>query len=234
LVLGTSDVSVLDMASAYSTLSREGARIDPIVVVRVEDSDGNVLRTFGPESEQVMAESTAQTVNWVLSQVIQDGTGRSAAIEQPAAGKTGTTEEYRDAWFVGYTCSLTAAVWVGYDQANPDGTPRLMTSVHGEPVTGGSIPATIWHDFMALATQRYDSCAIPQPYTFGGTILNPELATSSTTSTTETSTTTGSTTSTSEVPETTTSTTEVPETTTSSTPPSTTPGSTAPPPTDDG
>jgi 1A family penicillin-binding protein len=235
LVLGTSDVSVLDMASAYSTLSRDGARIDPIVVVRVEDSDGNVLRTFGPESEQVMGELTAQTVNWVLSQVIQDGTGRDAAIDQPAAGKTGTTEEYRDAWFVGYTCSLTAAVWVGYDEANPDGTPRLMTSVHGDPVTGGSIPATIWHDFMQLATQRYDSCSISQPYTFGGTILNPELATSSTTSTTDTSTTTGSTTSTSEPPETTTS---VPPSTGSTlpptTPPSTTPGSTGPPITDDG
>jgi penicillin-binding protein 1A len=230
LVLGSEEVSVIDMATAYGTLARGGERIDPIVVTRVEDAEGNVLRTYQPERQRVLDELTTQTVNWVLSQVIQDGTGRGAAISQPAAGKTGTTEEYRDAWFVGYTCELTAAVWVGFDEPNDDGSPRLMTSVHGEPVTGGSIPADIWRAFMEPAARRYESCAIPQPYTFGGTVLNPELATTTTTETTETSTTTGSTTTT-EPPETTTTAPPDTETTLPPSTPTTGGGTTSVPPT---
>lgn len=226
LVLGTSEVSVLDMADAYSTFSRGGEQVDPIVVTRVEDADGNVLRTYGPQRERVIDELTAQTVNWVLSQVIQGGTARDAAISQPAAGKTGTTEEYRDAWFVGYTCSLTTAVWVGYDEANPDGTPRLMTNVNGSPVTGGSLPADIWRAYMEIATQRFDRCEILQPYTFGGTVLNPELATTTTTEPETTTTTEPETTTTTEDPDATT-TTEAPETTTTTEAPPTT----EPPPT---
>ncbi len=235
LVLGSAEVSVLDMANAYATLARGGERVDPILVTRVEDAAGNVLRTYGPRRERVLDELSAATVSWVLRQVIEGGTGRSAAISVPAAGKTGTTEEYRDAWFVGYTCSLSTAVWVGYDESLPDGSPRLMTSVHGGPVTGGSIPADIWRGFMQVAAPRFDTCEIIQPYTFAGTVLNPDLAT---TTTTETTTTTATTTTT-EVPETTT-TTAVPETTTTAaptttttpattTPTSTVPSTTAPP-----
>lgn len=225
LVLGSSEVSVLDMADAYSTFSRGGEQVDPIVVTRVEDRDGNVLATFGPQRERVLDELTAQIVTWVLSQVIADGTGSDAAISQPAAGKTGTTEEYRDAWFVGYTCSLTTAVWVGYDEANPDGTPRLMTNVHGSPVTGGSLPADIWRAYMEVATQRFDRCEIVQPYTLGATILHPELGT---TTTTEPETTT-----TTEDPDATTTTTEDPDATTTTEAPPTTepPPTTAAPPT---
>ncbi len=223
LVLGTGDVSVLDMASAYSTLAREGERIDPIIVTRVEDQYGNVLRSYGPNREQVLDQLAAQTVNWVLTQVIQSGTGTGAAIPLPAAGKTGTTEEYRDAWFAGFSCGLTTAVWVGFADPNADGTPHLMTSVRGNQVTGGSLPATIWSRYMEPATSGHDSCPIFEPFTLAGEILNPHLVTTTTTSTTST---TIDTTSTSEA--TTTTTSESPDTTL---PPTT--DTTLPPPTSD-
>lgn len=229
LVLGGSEVSVLDMADAYSTLSRGGEQVDPIVVTRIEDRDGNVLQTFGPQRERVMDEVTAQTVSYAMNQVIEGGTGTGARISQPAAGKTGTTEDYRDAWFVGYTCSLTAAVWVGFDEADADGTPRYMTDVHGGEVTGGSIPADIWRTFMETATASYESCPMTQPYVFGGTVLNPELATTTTSEPPSTTSTTGDSTTTTEVPESTT-TTEPPSSTTlpPSTPPSAPPTTSSP------
>lgn len=227
LVLGAGEVSVLDMASAYSTFIREGQRVDPLVVTRVEDAAGNVLASYGPQREQVLDPLTGQTVSWVLSQVMQDGTGSGAAISQPAGGKTGTTEEYRDAWFAGFTCKLTAAVWVGYDEAEPDGSPKLMTEVRGGPVTGGSLPADIWQAFMQEAAGRYESCPIPQPYTFGGEMLNPELVTTTTTSTSSTTSPDATTTE----PEESTTTTEAPEGTTTTEPPpdTTVPPSTEPP-----
>lgn len=221
LVLGTGDVSVLDMASAYSTLSREGERIDPTVVTRIEDQYGNVLRSYGPQREQVVDQLAAQTVNWVLTQVIQGGTGTRAFIPLPAAGKTGTTEEYRDAWFAGFSCDLTTAVWVGFAEPNPDGSPHLMTDVRGDQVTGGSLPATIWGRFMEQATSGHDSCPIFEPFTYAGEILNPHLGTTTTTSTTST---TSDATTTSEAP-----TTTEPETPDTTLPPAT--ETTLPPPT---
>jgi penicillin-binding protein 1A len=227
LVLGTSEVSVLDMASAYSTFARGGEHIPPVVVTRVESAEGELLRAYGPERERVLGELHNATVNWILRSVIEGGTGRGAALSRPAAGKTGTTEEYRDAWFVGYTCSLTAAVWVGYDQAEADGSPRLMRAVRGREVTGGSLPADIWRSFMAVASRRYDSCEIVPPYAYPGTVLNPELATTTTTEPPETTTTEGPAPTTTEVPDTTTTappTTEPPAPTTEAPAPPTTGG----------
>jgi penicillin-binding protein 1A len=148
LVLGTSEVSVVDMATAYSTFGRDGRRIDAHIIGRVEDADGTTVYEFskGP-GEQVIKPGTARAVNHALQEVIADGTGTGARLDRPAAGKTGTTQDYGDAWFAGYTPNYTAVVWMGY----PEGPAHRMTDVHGRSVTGGSFPAEIWKRFMDAA-----------------------------------------------------------------------------------
>ena len=121
LVLGTNEVSVLDMASAFSTFPARGLHVDPYVIRRVESADGEVLYDAATErqADQVISEEVADTVNSVLSGVLDEGTGAAAGLGRTAAGKTGTTSDARDAWFVGYSCELTAAVWMGYEQPRP-------------------------------------------------------------------------------------------------------------------
>lgn len=233
LVLGTSGVSVLDMASAYSTLANSGEHIAATTVTRVTDAKGTVLYEAPGTRERIIPEDIAKEVNWTLNQVIDSGTGTSAQFGQPAAGKTGTTEGYRDAWFVGYTCELTAAVWMGYPGADAEG-PQFMTDVHGIKVTGGSFPAEIWRKYMAKATEGLESCPFDKPTlapaSTGTSLPDWDSSSSSTTTTTtdssSTSTTerTGPTTTTSPptTPPTsapTTTTTEPPETTTTTEPP---------------
>ncbi|MDZ7734343.1 MAG: transglycosylase domain-containing protein [Acidimicrobiia bacterium] len=218
LVLGAGEVSVLDMASMYSTFANTGEHVEPVMITRVEDREGNVLRSFTPSRERVLDETEARTVNHVLHQVVEDGTGEAAAFGQVAAGKTGTTQEYRDAWFIGYTCRLTAAVWMGYARPDADGSPRVMDDVRGREVTGGSLPATVWRRFMERATQGLDDCPFDPPARFPGRILNPELVT--TTVDPESITTTTAAPSTTAPP---------PTTTTPPPPPTTAPSTTAPP-----
>jgi penicillin-binding protein 1A len=162
LVLGTSDVSVLDMASAYSTFADEGDHIGPFVVTKVTNADGEVLYRAPTDRTPVLDKNVADTVNWVLSQVVQGGTGTGAQFGQPLAGKTGTTEDYHDAWFVGYTCKLTTAVWVGYPN-EPGQKPKDLQGVHGINVTGGTLPASIFSTYMGHATQGLSSCAFNKP-----------------------------------------------------------------------
>lgn len=162
VVLGTGNVSVLDMASAYSTLADRGEHITPIVVTRITDAKGTILYEPDGVKERVLSEEVADSVNWALNQVVEVGTGTSARFSQPAAGKTGTTENYRDAWFVGFTCKLTTAVWMGY-AGQSDSEPRYMNNVHGIEVTGGSFPAEIWRKFMVDATQGLESCPFERP-----------------------------------------------------------------------
>ena len=105
LVLGSGEVSVLDMASAYSTFANRGAHVNPVVVTRITDSDGNELFSSRYDAETVLQVATADAVTTAMRAVIDEGTGGNARIGRDAAGKTGTTEDYRDAWFVGYTCT---------------------------------------------------------------------------------------------------------------------------------
>ena len=143
IALGSAEVSVLDMAAAYATLANRGTAVEPTTIRSIKLATGEV---FTPDQEiapQAVAPGTAYLVTKALQDVIRDGTGRAAYIGRPAAGKTGTTNDYADAWFVGYTPNLVAAVWVGY----PEG--RIpMTSVHGVRVLGGTFPASIWRAFM--------------------------------------------------------------------------------------
>jgi penicillin-binding protein 1A len=215
LTLGTSEVSVLDMASGYSTLADNGEHIKPTVVTKVTDAKGNVLYENKVIRKRVLDAKDVAKVNYILNQVVEGGTGTGARIGQPSAGKTGTTENNRDAWFVGFTCKLTTAVWVGY----PDGT--FMKSVHGISVTGGSFPATIWKKYMTVATKGTSSCPFPYP-TDDGTNLGSTSSTSSTSTSSSSSTSTSSTvkpsTTTSSTSTSTTSTTTTTTTTTTITP----------------
>lgn len=151
LVLGGGEVSVMDMAAGYSTLANRGVAKSPIAVTRVEFPNG-VVKTYTPETTQALTDIQAARVTYALEQVIDGGTGKAAAIGRPAAGKTGTTQNNNDAWFVGYTPKLTAAVWMGYvDKLQP------MDDVHGLKVQGGNLPAEIWRKFMTAATADFDT-----------------------------------------------------------------------------
>jgi len=136
-------VSPLDMANAYATLAAGGKRARPYSIMQVKDANGQVLADASPRSTRAMDAAVAYLTTDILRGVIARGTGTAAQIGRPAAGKTGTTQEYRDAWFVGFTPDIATAVWVGY----PD-SQREMKSVHGRAVTGGSFPAEIWASFM--------------------------------------------------------------------------------------
>jgi penicillin-binding protein 1A len=142
----TRGVSPLEMANAYATLASGGMRNEPIAIARVKFPDGKVEDLGKPKRERVLSDAVAYEVTKILKMNIQSGTGTRANIGCSAAGKTGTTDNFNDAWFDGYTPRLTAAVWVGY----PDAL-REMRSVHGISVAGGTFPAMIWNKFMQVA-----------------------------------------------------------------------------------
>jgi penicillin-binding protein 1A len=222
LVLGSEEVSVMDMASAYSTFAARGSHVDPYTIRRIEDASGTVLFDAARDLQrtQVIRQEVADTVTSVLTGVISKGTGKSAALRTLAAGKTGTTNEAKDAWFTGYTCNLTAAVWMGYEQ------PQEMKSFKGRTVAGGTFPAAIWREFMNKATRDDGPCRYP-PADAGQRTLNGGLSPTNASTTTTPRSSTSSTSSTSTVPQS--STTTTPPTT--SAPTTTVPVTTAPTPT---
>ena len=150
--LGSVAVSPLELARAYATLANEGRRVDgsefenrPRVVKTVARVRSSREDVNAPIPTQVMEESHAELLTDILEDVVQSGTGKRAAIPaREVAGKTGTTDNYGDAWFVGYTPELVVAVWVGY----PDSLTPMRTEFNGEPVAGGTLPAMIWKAFM--------------------------------------------------------------------------------------
>jgi membrane peptidoglycan carboxypeptidase len=153
--LGADPVSPLEMARAYASFATGGQRIDgsifdnrPRVVLSVSGTKNRPVR------HQAISETNAKIVNSILQQVVQSGTGKRAALPdgRPVAGKTGTTENYGDAWFVGYTPQLVVAVWVGY----PTTLRPMLTEYHGDPVAGGTYPALIWKSFMESALRHLD------------------------------------------------------------------------------
>lgn len=166
----TTGVSPLEMASAYATLGTQGNRLQgslifdperpqfPVSIIRVESADGKLLDGNELVRTRVLDPAIAYETTTMLQQVIARGTGTAAQIGRPAAGKTGTTQRYRDAWFVGYTPQLVTAVWVGYPHAQQE-----MTDVHGRKVTGGSFPAQIWAAYMIAAHEGIEPTDFPQP-----------------------------------------------------------------------
>ncbi len=151
--LGAEAVNPLEMARAFSAFAYRGRRIDgaafgnrPRAISIVRNESGTVVDNNRPLGRPVLTENTAALVTSLLQSVVRGGTGRQAQLSdgRQVAGKTGTTENYGDAWFVGYTPQLVAAVWVGY----PNTLRPMLTEYHGQAVAGGTYPALIWKSFM--------------------------------------------------------------------------------------
>jgi 1A family penicillin-binding protein len=143
ITLGTQNCTPLEMASAYGTLAANGVHAKATGILKVVGPDGKVMYDGKPQRKQAISPEVAYAATQVLEHVITGGTGTAAEIGRPAAGKTGTSENYRDAWFVGYTPQLVTSVWVGFT------TERAMEDVHGERGFGGTLAAPIWAEFMS-------------------------------------------------------------------------------------
>lgn len=139
LALGSSSMTLLELTGAYGVFANQGMKLDPYMVTRVEDSSGQALEQTLFEPRQVLTKETAYLVTNMLEDVIQRGTAQQArSIDRPIAGKTGTTNDYTDAWFIGYTPNLVVGVWVGFDDI------RSL----GETESGAHAALPIWMDFM--------------------------------------------------------------------------------------
>jgi penicillin-binding protein 1A len=152
IALGTSEVTLLELTGAYAPFANGGKGALPHIIARVRDGDGKVLYARKRSTTgQVVAPGNVDAMNDMLSGTLSFGTGQKAAIEgHEAAGKTGTTQSFRDAWFVGYTAHYVGGVWIGNDDS------RKM-----KKVTGGTLPALLWHDVMAYAHE--DKTPLPLP-----------------------------------------------------------------------
>ncbi|UCD81715.1 MAG: hypothetical protein JSW26_09915, partial [Desulfobacterales bacterium] len=149
VALGTSGVSPLEMASAFAAFATGGVRHEPFLIHRVEDPLGRVLEEHIVGGRRTLDATVAFQVVDMMRGVIDEGTGavvRRLGFNLPAAGKTGTTDDYRDAWFTGFTPNLSVAVWVGFDRG------MGMRDKQGQGITGGRGAAPIWTDFMIKAT----------------------------------------------------------------------------------
>ena len=161
LALGAAETSPLEMASAYGTFANRGVRAEATGILRVIDRNGNVLiDNTHPTGTPVLDQKVADNVTDVLTGVVERGTGKTARLEgRPVAGKTGTAQSYRAAWFVGYTPQIATAVWMGH----ADGQ-HSLTGINGvRVVTGGTHPAIAWHDYMAVAMEGREVLAFPVP-----------------------------------------------------------------------
>jgi penicillin-binding protein 1A len=171
LSLGSGDVTTLQLASAFGTWANRGIHQAPHLVEKVVDSKGRVLEDHrGQQGTQVIAREHADTMNLVLRGAVENGTGTAARLYgREVAGKTGTTSDYTDARFVGYTTDLVTSVWLGFDDPK-----KKLVNVRGyDGISGGTLPAQIWHDFMDGATRNRPNQAFVQPEQLGGVVLNP-------------------------------------------------------------
>lgn len=154
LALGVAVVSPLELTAAYAPLVNGGLRVEPGFIISVRAEDGELLEEPSPKVADAIRPEIAYALTNILRGVIERGTGKSAAaLGRPAAGKTGTTNDYRDAWFVGYTPGLVAGVWLGYDDNHPA----------GRGFTGGQAAAPIWLDFMRAALEGAPARDFPKP-----------------------------------------------------------------------
>jgi penicillin-binding protein 1A len=155
IALGTSEVSPLELTSAYGTLADNGVHVDPISILRIEDRNGIVIEKFVPEYQQAISPQTASIITNMLQDVVNYGTGAGARryFQYPCAGKTGTTQNFSDAWFIGYTPTLAAGVWVGFDDHR-----IKFTSAYGQ---GARAAMPVWAMFMEHA---YKDLNLPVRY----------------------------------------------------------------------
>jgi penicillin-binding protein 1A len=158
IALGTSEVSPLELISAYAPFANGGLAVVPHVVERITASNGKVLYTRNEQPlGRIIDARYVGMMNEMMAQTLTIGTAHKAALPGwPAAGKTGTSQDFRDAWFIGYTAHLVTGVWLG----NDDGTPT-------KKITGGSLPVDIWSRFMRGAHQGVPVAALPGPSAAG-------------------------------------------------------------------
>ena len=156
LGLGTSEVTLEEMVQAFSVFDNQGVRVEPFGILSVKDASGRILENNSPVAQEVLDPETAYIMTHTMKDVIDQGTGRiirRLGFTYPAAGKTGTTNDNVDAWFIGYTPDLACGVWVGYDD-------RISL---GKKQTGGETAAPIWADFMKAATAGKEPKDFPLP-----------------------------------------------------------------------
>ncbi|MFL5798959.1 MAG: transglycosylase domain-containing protein [Actinomycetota bacterium] len=160
ITLGTQTVTPLDMATGYATLASQGVRHNPTGLLSVAGPSGNTVVEPTGAPARVLTKTEADLVTYALQGVVQHGTGTAAALAgRPVAGKTGTAQNFQDAWFCGYTPQLATCVWVGYPKGEIP-----MHDIEGFPdVFGGSVPALIWHDFMTDAMAGRQVKDFPTP-----------------------------------------------------------------------
>jgi penicillin-binding protein 1A len=161
IAIGTQEVSPLDMASAFGVFANRGLRAEPTPVLKITDRDGKVIEdnTLTQRVSRVLEEPVADNVTKILKGVIEAGTGTAADLGRPAAGKTGTSQNWENAWFVGYTPTLSTAIWMGYREGNIP-----MRGVHGVAhVAGGTIPARMWHNYMIEAVKGVEPTDFNEP-----------------------------------------------------------------------
>jgi penicillin-binding protein 1A len=161
-VLGAEQVNTVEMANAYSTLANVGYRVAPTPIIKVTDSRGRVLYRARPRRQLAVTPAVAWVTDEILQKVVQSGTGAAANIGRPAIGKTGTSQNYHDAWFVGAVPQLAAAVWVGFPQGD---IPMVAPRTRIPQVLGGTWPAQIWNLFMSKATRNMDVERFGRPTT---------------------------------------------------------------------
>ncbi len=174
IALGAVEATLLEMTGAYAHLPNGGKQVVPYGITRIRTREGKELyKHEALEGDPVLAKGTVEMMNYMLMDVATRGTGAKAALAgRQVAGKTGTSQDFKDAWFIGFTAQLVTGVWVGNDDNKP------MAKV-----TGGSLPTTIWHDFMTKAMEGQPVASIPSsegssegllPWLFGGSSANPE------------------------------------------------------------
>ena len=153
IALGSNSVKLFEMTRAFGVFANGGYKVEPYAIERVESSRGTILyEAKKARTSKVLNINTAATMTTIMKTVITSGTGRAADIGKPAAGKTGTTDDSKDAYFIGFTPDVAAGVWVGNDDNSQMGG-----------VTGGTIPAKIWHDVMVVATEPYGKSDFEYP-----------------------------------------------------------------------
>jgi membrane carboxypeptidase/penicillin-binding protein len=167
LALGTGEATLKDMVLAYTPLTNGGSRPEARTIIRTYGRKRHAFTENPPSSAPVLSPATAFVTTRMLMDVMQYGTAkglRKFSLEHPSAGKTGTTDDYRDAWFIGYTPRIITGVWVGYDKPKP----------LGKGFTGGTVAAPIWERFMESAIAARPSADFPKPDTVISATIDPE------------------------------------------------------------
>jgi penicillin-binding protein 1A len=168
ITLGPEGVSPLEMTDAFATLAAGGVRHYPEALASVA-APGQLPHVIGQPGTRVISKSVAESVTYALGGVVRGGTGTAAYFGRPMAGKTGTAENFNDAWFCGFVPQLATCVWIGYPQGE---IPMQGLDGFGQ-VVGGSVPARIWHDFMSTTMQGRP--VINVPMAGSGSVGQPPL-----------------------------------------------------------